>query len=349
VQSELSPVAQRSVPTAPSDGWFRLVVAGAFLLTSVSAFAVTGQAYRDNSRAAYDGGLLAIVQPRYHAVVLFDARSGTPVRLLAFGRYGRQAGDLIRPTGIAVDARRGLVYVSDTDNDRIEAFRLEREAAGVVRSVSFAKAVGRNGSQPGEFKQPAGLALDREGNLYVCDAGNARVQVLNPKLTFIRQWGGAGSALGQFDTPASIAVSQDGDTVFVSDIGRLQLQAFERDGTVVSAWGTPRHPDRGLASGELAFPFAIAAAEGFIYVSDSRRQDVQKFRGPTLVKAWGGAGNEDGRFFQPEGVAVIDGGRVLVIDQGGHRGQIFSPDGAFIMTFLIPAGDLFPWPTPLSR
>src|SRR5262249_27036252 len=86
-----------------------------------------GQAYRNNSRVAVDGALLAVVQPRLHAVVVFDARPTVPTPLFAVGRYGHQAGDLIRPTGIAISARRDLLFVSDTDNDRLVVFRLERD------------------------------------------------------------------------------------------------------------------------------------------------------------------------------------------------------------------------------
>jgi hypothetical protein len=104
-----------------------------------------------------------------------------------------------------------------------------------------------------------------------------------------------------------------------------------------------------VAPGELAFPFAITAANGFLYVSDSRRQDVQKFRRSDLIATWGGPGNDNGRFFQPEGIGAIDARRIVVIDQGGHRGQLFSPDGAFLSWFPIPAGDLFPWASPLRQ
>lgn len=351
MQGELSAVAEphRGVHRLPRSGLGLAVAICGFLIAAASASAVSGQAYRDNSRAAHEGNLLAIAQPRYHAIVLFDARDAVPRPVFAFGRYGRQAGELIRPTGVALDTGRGLIYVSDTDNDRIAVFHMETDAVGQVREVSFTKAIGRSGSQPGELVQPAGLALDRQRQLYVCDTGNARIQVFDDKLVFARQWGTAGTGPGQLATPSSIALDESGVTVYVSDIGGLQVQTFDRTGKFLSAWGAPRDPAKGVTAGELAFPFSIAVANGFTYVSDSRRQDIQKFRGATLVKAWGGPGNENGRFFQPEGVAVIDAARVLVIDQGGHRGQIFSPDGTFISTFPIPAGDLYPWATPTTR
>jgi hypothetical protein len=68
-----------------------------------------------------------------------------------------------------------------------------------------------------------------------------------------------------------------------------------------------------------------------------------------LVATFGRPGSDNGQFFQPEGLAVIDAGRIVVIDQGGHRGQVFSPEGAFLSAFPIPAGDLLPSATPARQ
>lgn len=336
--------------TAPAARRFSLSVVSSTLTICVALIAarvVSAQPYRDHSRASIDGGLLAIAQPRHHAVVLFDARPAVPQPLFAFGRYGRQAGEFVRPTGVALDARRERIYVSDSDNDRIQAFDLSGDANGKLTGARFAKAIGRTGSAPGELRRPAGLALDGEHNLYVCDGGNARVQVFDATLTFVRQWGTAGGGPGQFRNPSSVAV--DATTVYVSDTERPDVQGFDRGARWQTAWGTPRHADAGLAAGELAFPFGLALADGSVYVSDARRQDVQQFRGSTLIRVWGRPGSADGQFFQPEGIAVVDAGRVFVIDQGGHRGQLFSHEGRFIAAFTIPAGDLYPWATPASN
>jgi sugar lactone lactonase YvrE len=306
-------------------------------------------AYRDSSRATSDGALLAVAQPRHHAVVLFDSRPMTPRPIFAFGRHGRQAGEFVRPTGVALSARRNLVYVSDSDNHRIEVFRIDTASDGTVRTVDFVKAIGRRGSQPGEFFDPAGLALDADGNLYVCDTGNARVQVFDPGLAFMREWGGAGSP-APFVAPLSIAVEPSSDLVLVSDVARLEVRAFDRKGTALFTWGAPRNPHEGLSAGEFGYPFGLALAPHAVaFVGDTRRQDIQKFRRDTLIKTFGGPGMEDGRFFQPEGIALIDAKRLVVIDHGGHRGQLFSLDGAFLASFSIPAGDLFPSPTPANR
>ncbi len=45
------------------------------------------------------------------------------------------------------------------------------------------------GSGDGEFRWPQGLGLDIEGNVYVSDRGNDRIQVFDPHGRFLRKWG----------------------------------------------------------------------------------------------------------------------------------------------------------------
>src|SRR2546426_229589 len=66
------------------------------------------------------------------------------------------------------------------------------------------------GFGPGQFEYPYGLAADAQGNVYVADKGNDRIQKFRGDGTFIRQWGGGGSDPGQFDGPTGIAISADG-------------------------------------------------------------------------------------------------------------------------------------------
>lgn len=51
---------------------------------------------------------------------------------------------------------------------------------------------GRWGSELGRFAGPKGIAMDREGNLYVADWGNARIQKLSQEGEVLAIWGGMG-------------------------------------------------------------------------------------------------------------------------------------------------------------
>ena len=87
---------------------------------------------------------------------------------------------------------------------------------------------GSSGSGDGEFNNVYGITIGQDGNLYVADYGNLRVQVFDKNGTFIRKFGENGSAPGQLSNPRDIASLPDGRIV-VGDSNYLHY--FQSDGT----------------------------------------------------------------------------------------------------------------------
>lgn len=126
--------------------------------------------------------------------------------LYHWGRYGRGRGEFSYPNGIAVD-REGRVFVSDLNNLRVQAFGPRGD---------FLWAVGEPLVDPmardRTFGLPAGCDIGADGNLYVVDAFQDRIVVLEPADgTILKSFGGSrGDANGQFEQPSGIAhVSAD--------------------------------------------------------------------------------------------------------------------------------------------
>lgn len=105
----------------------------------------------------------------------------------SFGSSGSSDGKFDEPSGLAFDAADHLLYVADTENDRIQVFEL---SAGntcpttgtheVAAGVCYVDAFGSAGSREGQFNEPSGLAIDpSSGALYVADTGNHRIQILS--------------------------------------------------------------------------------------------------------------------------------------------------------------------------
>jgi DNA-binding beta-propeller fold protein YncE len=80
------------------------------------------------------------------------------------------------------------------------------------------------GAGNGQFNRPQGIAVDRNGNVFVADTGQDRIQKFTSTGTFLATWGSTGTQNGQFDIPFGVAVDGDGN-VFVGDFNN-RIQKF---------------------------------------------------------------------------------------------------------------------------
>lgn len=250
------------------------------------------------------------------------------------GSAGSGNGEFRAPRGVVTDAL-GNLYVADSANNRIEKFGPDGR---------FVARFGRHGGDGtastvrGEFNDPRGLAIDPDGNLWVADHGNNRVQKLGPDgrfLAVIGRNGGDGSAgvaAAQFKQPRGVAVDRAGN-LFVADKNNHRIQKFGPTGQFIRVWG--RHGGDGSAgqgSGEFNTPYSVAVdPAGSVYVADTFNFRVQKFtpQGAFLGRFGrhggdGSAGSGAGEFRAPYGVASDCRGNVYVTDEGNDRIERFG-------------------------
>jgi len=81
---------------------------------------------------------------------------------------------------------------------------------------------GSFGTGNGQFKWPASVAVAPNGNVYVADFGNDRVQYFTPTGSFLGKWGSEGAGDGQFVNPRGIAVASNGNVFVADDNDRVQ-------------------------------------------------------------------------------------------------------------------------------
>src|SRR5262249_48890179 len=130
----------------------------------------------------------------------------------------------------------GNLYVADQSNHTIRKITPD----GVVSTL--AGTAGMNGSADGtgpdaRFSFPAGVAVDRAGNLYVADTGNTTLRKITPDGVVSTLAGAAGMVGGadgtgpdaRFASPTGVAVDGDGN-VYVADAFNDTLRKVTPDG-----------------------------------------------------------------------------------------------------------------------
>ena len=182
---------------------------------------------------------------------------------------------------------------------------------------------GNQGEGEGQFLRPRGIAVDGEGNVYVVDTGNNRVQKFDSEGEFMVSWGGLGSGPGEFQEPWGIGVGGDG-TVYVADTWNHRVQAFDSEGRYLGEWGVF---GQGEGDGiELYGPRDIEVdGRGDVYVTDTGNKRVQKVSGEgDVLGIWGQGGVGPGEFEEPIGIGIGERGEVYVADVWNRRVQKFG-------------------------
>lgn len=140
----------------------------------------------------------------------------------------------------------------------------------------FAETIGSFGIMSGSFDRPVDVVRDRDGNFYVLDAGNNRVQKFSRTGNFVTSWGSNGNRESQFNSPSAIAIGQWGpesEVVYVVDTGNHRVQYFSKTGVFLGQWGS-----LGSARGNFKSPRDITVDDrGRVYVLDSGNERVQRF------------------------------------------------------------------------
>jgi sugar lactone lactonase YvrE len=140
---------------------------------------------------------------------------------------------LTDPVGIALDTANRFLYVVDTQLDQVLVYDAD--------SLILLRHIGTGGKNhylttPGDFAAPQGIAVDEDGNIYVTDTLNDRVEIFDADGNFISTFGKAGDGPGNFERPKGIAVDGDGH-IWVADEMQDRLQVFNREGQVLTYIG----------------------------------------------------------------------------------------------------------------
>src|SRR5438876_780020 len=92
-----------------------------------------------------------------------------------------------------------------------------------AQGADFLFAFGSQGTGPGQFLGPSGVAVGPDGKIVVGDEYNNRVQVFDATGKLLFTFGSFGIGKGQFDTPHAVAVGPDGRIAVADVTNRVQM------------------------------------------------------------------------------------------------------------------------------
>ncbi|MBI3915315.1 MAG: TIGR03663 family protein [Chloroflexi bacterium] len=222
------------------------------------------------------------------------------------------------------------------------------EYAKKTIQLPAAKTMGTQGGGNSQFNFPRGVAFDAQGNMYVADSDNARVQKFDATGKFLLAFG-AKSPDGISPAPPAtftqiwgIAVDRAGN-VFVSDTWNHRIQKFDTNGKFIKTWGA-NGDTRGIAKvdpDKFYGPRALAVdAQGNLFVADTGNKRILKFSGNgDPLGQFGGIGSEAGFFQEPVGIALDANGNIFVADTWNLRVQKFDANFNFLAEWPVQAWD----------
>jgi DNA-binding beta-propeller fold protein YncE len=192
--------------------------------------------------------------------------SDTGATSVDFRTIVRAAAPFHYPTNLAI-APSGELYIADGyGNARVHRFSADGRLLG---------SWGEPGTEPGQFHVPHGIAIDRNGTVYVADRENSRIQRFDPEGQFVDQWSGIAR-------PCQVAIGQGGE-VYVAELGYRagmwpdtspptpdatggRVSVFDQDGHLLSRWGGGENP---CAPGDFFAPHDICLdSRGDLYVGE---------------------------------------------------------------------------------
>jgi len=184
---------------------------------------------------------------------------------------------MVDPGGMAIDTENRFLYVADTGLDQVLVF--DADNYKLLRKIGTA---GKDHTltAPGEFSKPTNCAVDKDGNLYVADTFNNRIEIFDADGNFISAFGKSGDGPGYFARPKGVAVDVDGH-IWVADAVQDRVQVFTKEGKLLIWMG-----GHGLLPGQFRDVAGLAIdKQNRVFTSEQFPGRVQMFRYVTQAEA----------------------------------------------------------------
>ena len=266
------------------------------------------------------------------------------------------SAELDLPSGVAVDSS-GNLYIADTYNCVIRKVAGGNITTYVGSDTNYAVNCGGGGDHGlainAQLANPTGLALDAAGNLYIADAGNSNIRIVNKVTGIITPLSITGINL---NSPKGVAVDAAGD-VYIADTGNGRILKVTPVGsitktTTVAGTGVNGYSGDGgpATSAQLNNPYGVALdAAGNIYITDTNNQRVRMVSAATgIITTVAGTGRSgyagDGgpstsaQLSFPRGILVDASGKIYVSDAQNNVIRLLTAAPPAIVGVITASG-----------
>lgn len=249
------------------------------------------------------------------------------------------------PRGMVVDSA-GNIYIADKNNNCIRKITPQ----GAVTTFAGGTAGYADGTgTAAQFSKPYGLAIDKDGNIYVADSANNRVRKITPQgvVTTVAGSGTAGlvNAAGmgaQFNSPSGLVLDSSGNLYVVDKMNHC-IRKISPQGivTTVAGSGIAGYIDSTGMAAQFNKPCGMAIdKDGNLYVTDVGNNNIRKITPQGVVTTIAGTsvgGYADGagvtaQFNSPHFI-VMSHGRLFVADKGNSRIRQITTNHGVVTTF----------------
>jgi len=240
---------------------------------------------------------------------------------------GEADGRFRLPQALAFDHHRGLLFVLDFWNHRVQVFSCDDDDDG----CSFVSKFGR-----GRFYYPEGIAIDHDHDrILIADTGNNLVQSWSlSDQSFLSCIGKRGSGDLEFSNPQGIAIDKHHRRIIITDFNNNRLVFLSSIDLSLLFCVGGKH---GSQPGEFDSPSGIAIDDDRhrIIVTDTKNHRVQVLSSidGSFLFEFGSKGNQPCQFNDPGGVCIANQGRIIVADTSNNRLQSFTHEGHHISSF----------------
>jgi len=282
----------------------------------------------------------------------FNTTNAQVIRTVAGTGYKGNYGDggpadtaqLNTPQAVVVD-KSGNFYIADYQNNLIREVTKNGIISTVVGILNSGGAYNGDGipASSAQLNGPQGLALDASGNLYIADAANNRVRIVNFSSGNINTFAGTGSAgysgdtygasTAQLNNPTSVAVDKAGN-VYIADYNNYVVRKVNTLGNISTVAGNDTAGytgDGGQATLAHIVPNGICVdTAGNLYIADGSYNVIRKVTVSTgiitTIAGNGTAGyNGDNmpatasELYAPQGIAADSVGNIYIADFNNSR------------------------------